>query len=134
MRKIILSIAFLAIIMLGTTSVVHATTTKCWFYINLSDTCSPSGYHGFYDVELAITLNGSTIGTATCTSVKAGSGCYEFDFDIGETVTDPYYGFKLIGAVRANGACGIYPNVTIVYTGLYWSDLLNCSQSVTIVL
>jgi hypothetical protein len=131
MRKIIISFAFLAFIMLGMTTVAHA-TVKLYFNVTLTDTCSPSGYHGYYDVEVKVTLNGTVIGTAICTNVKVGGPtCYEFDYDIGDAVTDPDYGLILVGASRAGGACVSVVNQPII-SGLYWYYLTSCNSVVQI--
>jgi hypothetical protein len=125
MKKLILSLVLVAFIMLGTSSVAHA-TVRFYFYITLYDSCG-GAYNGYYDVQVKVTANGLPIGIATCTTVlKGGPTCYPFDFDIQSGASDGIYGIIVVGVQRHGGTCQTQLNASMG-GGWYWSDFLSCS-------
>jgi hypothetical protein len=134
MKKVLLSFALIAFIILGTISVAKATTVTFYVQITLSDTCSPSPYHGYYCVKLNLTFNGSPICSAINCNVT-GTGCYPFTCNLDDLASDPYYGVALVDAFRyPSGSCS-----TTNGTGssnLSWNDMINssCVAKLTIIL
>lgn len=105
MKKILLSFVFFAVIMIGTVSTTQATET---FYvrITLSDTCSPSGYDGYYCVRLKLTYYGSDVCTAINCRILPGTNCYAFSCDFTPVAANIGYAVTFVDAARyPSGDC-----------------------------
>ncbi len=106
MKKLILGLVLLAFIMLGTISVAKATTVTFYVQITLSDTCSPSPYHGYYYVKLDLEYNSNVLCTSQNCAVIQGTYCYAFTCDVDALASDSFYGVKFLGAARyPSGDC-----------------------------
>jgi hypothetical protein len=108
MKKILLSVALVAFIMLGAMSDAKAMTVTFYVKIFLSDNCLPSGYNGSYCVRLNLLYKNAVLCTAeNCTVVKNSTGiCYSFTCEIDAIAEEPYYGVALVSAYRyPSGLC-----------------------------
>ena len=132
MKKLILSIALVAFIMLGTMSVAKATTVTFYVQIYLTDTCG-GGYSGYYCVNLNLTYNGSPLCMSKNCTIT-GSGCYAFTCDLDAIAEEPHYGVAFVSACR-------YPSNTCCATsgtgsyGFYWWKMIDnnpCYASLTL--
>jgi len=129
---IILSFSLITFILVGSTSVAHA-TVRFYFNITLTDSCG-GAYNGYYDLQVVITANGSPIGTATCSSIlKGGPTCYSFDYNIGPASSDGIYGIIVVGAQRHGGTCQTPINQSYGSNSWYWNDFLSCVHSFSVV-
>jgi len=135
MKKILLTFVLLTVILIGTSAKVHATTVSIYVNITLIDSCG-SGYTGDYCVQLKLYYNGSPIssGYTNCTITKGGPTCKRFDFDIPDNLADHYYEIFAVGGSRVGGTCSTPIGQLYGYPGLWWSQLTDCSQYLTIVL
>jgi len=122
MKKILLSFVFFAVIMIGTVSTTHATET---FYVKvtLSDTCSPTGYKGYYCVRLTLRYYGAPVCTATnCRILPGNDVCYAFTCSFAPVSSDPGYSVTFDGAARyPSGDCATTTGID--YGIDYWENL-----------
>jgi hypothetical protein len=102
MKKILLSAALVAFIMLGAMSAAKATTVTFYVKITLTDNCFPTGYNGYYCVRLNLLYKNTVLCTAeNCTVVKNTNGiCYSFTCEIDAIAEESYYGVALVTAYR----------------------------------
>jgi hypothetical protein len=131
MKKIILSFALLVYIMLGTMSVAKATTVTYYVNITLTDTCTPSPYHGYYCVRIKLMYSGTEICQTQSCNIT-GSGCWAFTCVINSSASDCNYWIEFVDAVR-------YPSLTCYSTTgvnspptFCWDYLFNCSTAPSI--
>lgn len=131
MKKLILGLVLLAFIVLGTTSVAKATAVTFYVNIALSDTCSPSPYHGDYCVRIKLMYYNTLICETQSCNIT-GSGCWAFTCDINSSASDCTYWIEFVDAVR-------YPSLTCYSTTGFdsshnycWDYLFNCSTAPSI--
>jgi hypothetical protein len=126
MKKILLSIALVAFIMLGTMSMAKAMTVTFYVQITLSDTCS-TGYHGYYCVELNLIYNGSVLCMSQNCTIN-GSGCYPFTCNIGAIAEEPYYGVAFLYAERyPSHTCGTTTGTNSANKFYWYNEMTNIS-------
>jgi len=115
-------------IILGTSLVTHA-TENCYFIITLTDNCGGNPWIGYYDVEISILANGSTVGTSVAQNVIAGGpNCWLFVFNIDPLVSDKVYTINVVAAERHGGSC--YTLLNQAYTTpCYFNDMEACSTT-----
>lgn len=133
MKKILVSIAILGAIILCSSLKTNATTVRCWFYITVTDNCTPGGYSGDYCVQIRITYDGSPICTpVTICGVKLGGpSCYYFDCNIPDQLSVPKYGVLVVGASREGPSC--VTSININYGGNWsWNDITTCTKSFSV--
>ena len=125
MKKILLSIALVAFIMLGTMSVAKATTVTFYVTINLTDTCG-GGYSGYYCVNLNLTYYGTSVLCTSKNCIINGSGCYAFTCDLDAIAQQSHYGVAFVSACRypSNTCCA---TSGIGSTGFSWLEMTNNS-------
>ena len=136
MKNTIIMFGLLAFIMLGTTTTTLA-SEQFNVYINLSDTCSPGNYQGYYCVDLYLTFYGQHVCEATLCDVKAGKKCYTFTCDFAPTSPLQGYSVALKLAGRSDGSNCTTTSGTPSGIDYYWdqiSDLNNCYESLAITL
>lgn len=108
--------------MIGTVSTTHATET---FYVKvtLSDTCSPTGYKGYYCVRLTLRYYGAPVCTATnCRILPGNDVCYAFTCSFAPVSSDPGYSVTFDGAARyPSGDCATTTGID--YGIDYWENL-----------
>ena len=107
MKKLFLCFVLLAVIVLGTMTEAKANPVTFYVEISLSDTCSPSGYNGYYCVRVKLTYYGTTVCTATnCRVVKGTDIYYAFTCDFAPVLAQPGYNVVFIDAARyPSGDC-----------------------------
>lgn len=131
MKKIFYSFVLLAFMMLDNSSVVKATTVTFYVNINITDTCSPSPYHGYYCVRIKLMYNSTEIcETQNCNIT--GSGCWSFTCDINSSSSDKYYWIEHVDIIRYPGQTCYSTSGTDGSPDVYWTDLFNCSTTQTI--
>jgi hypothetical protein len=105
MKKMMLTIALVAIIMIGAMPVVNSQVT---FYVKITlvDNCYPSGYHGYYCVQLDLSYDSQYICTAQNCTIIPGTHCYPFTCDFDPDAEEAHYAVTLGSAVRyPSGTC-----------------------------
>jgi hypothetical protein len=135
MKKLILSLALVAFIMLGTMSAAKSMTVTFYVKITLTDNCFPTGYNGYYCVRLNLTYNGTVLCTAQNCNVRAGTYCYAFTCDIDAIAEEHEYGVDLVGAYRTPG--GLCSSTTGTGSNsLSWDQMTdtNCVATLSVAL
>jgi hypothetical protein len=126
MKKIMLTYALVAFIMLGAMSVAKAGTVTFYVQVTLTDNCSPGGYHGYYCVQLNLTYYGNVVCTAQNCTVTAGTHCYAFTCNLDPIAEEPGYGVSLVAAARyPSGLCS--STTGSGSGGFYWAEMTNSS-------
>ncbi len=132
MKKIILSIVFFAVIILGS---ITAKAQSVTFYVDikLTDTCSPGNYHGYYCVKLDLWYYGTYVCTAQNCNVT-GSGCYPFTCSFVPVLAQPgYHVIVNIAGRYPSGTCTTNSGSSSSYTWEYMSSTdCYCKLSITL--
>ncbi len=123
MKKIILSFILLASIMLSTMSTAKAITVTFYVTITLSDTCSPSPYHGYYCVRLELLYNSALVCQSENCKVLPGTDCYAFTCNVDNLASGSHYGVLFQSAFRSPSGDCLTTNGTNSGFGFSWDDM-----------